>query len=83
MNKAIEPVPGWETADAHDQDRQWSLAASRYEELFLDAFHEGVESPLSTALEALPNRETLTIADLGCGTGPLLPASSTSWDSAA
>ena len=73
MNKFLPPAPSFEP-DLDDQDRQWSLAAARYEELFLDAFHEGVESPLRAALEALPDRGTLTIADLGCGTGPLLPA---------
>ena len=32
--------------DLDDQDRQWGRAAARYDELFLDAFHPGVESPL-------------------------------------
>lgn len=55
-----------------DQDRQWSRAAARYDELFLDAFQEGVESPLMAALEAIPDRGGKTVADLGCGVGPLL-----------
>lgn len=63
-----EPVPGID-----DQDRQWSRAAARYDELFLDAFQEGVENPLMAALEAVPDRGRKTVADLGCGTGPLLP----------
>ena len=32
-----------------DQDRQWSRHAARYDELFLDAFHPGVENPLLAA----------------------------------
>lgn len=56
-----------------DQGLQWSRAAERYDELFLDAFHEGVESPLMAALEAIPDRGDKTVADLGCGVGPLLP----------
>ena len=56
-----------------DQDRQWSRHAARYDELFLDAFSPGVESPLLRALEAIPEPGRRTVADLGCGTGPLLP----------
>jgi SAM-dependent methyltransferase len=59
--------------DLEDQDRQWSRAASRYEELFLDAFNDGVENPLMTTLGAIPERSEKAVADLGCGTGPLLP----------
>lgn len=55
-----------------DQDRQWSRAAARYDELFLDAFHPGVENPLLAALARVPDRASKTVADLGCGTGPLL-----------
>src|SRR5262245_31126323 len=32
--------------DLEGQDRQWSRAAPRYDELFLDAFCDGVESPV-------------------------------------
>jgi SAM-dependent methyltransferase len=56
-----------------EQDQAWSRQATRYDELFLDPFRPGVVSPLLPALEAIPNRDTLTIADLGCGIGPLLP----------
>jgi SAM-dependent methyltransferase len=59
--------------DLHDQDRQWSRAAARYDELFLDAFHPGVENPLLSALDAIPDPGSKVVADLGCGTGPLLP----------
>ena len=33
----------------------------------------GVENPLLAALDAVPDPERKTVADLGCGTGPLLP----------
>jgi SAM-dependent methyltransferase len=56
-----------------DQGRAWSRHATQYDDLFLDPFRPGVESPLLPSLEALERPETLTIADLGCGTGPLLP----------
>lgn len=56
-----------------DQDRQWSRHAARYDDLFLDAFHPEVENPVLAALEAIAEPGRLTIADLGCGTGPLLP----------
>jgi SAM-dependent methyltransferase len=60
-------------APDRDQGRAWSRQASNYDDLFLDPFRPGVESPLLPALQALPHPERLTVADLGCGTGPLLP----------
>lgn len=55
------------------QDRQWSRHAARYDDLFLDPFRPGVVNPLLEAIEATDSPEALTVADLGCGTGPLLP----------
>jgi SAM-dependent methyltransferase len=55
------------------QDRQWSRHAVRYDELFLDAFHPGVENPLLARLAQVAEPERKTVIDLGCGTGPLLP----------
>lgn len=55
------------------QDRQWSRHAGRYDDLFLDPFRPGVESPLLPAIQTVESPQTLTVADLGCGTGPLLP----------
>src|SRR3954447_15559515 len=55
------------------QDRQWSRHAVRYDELFLDAFHPGVENPLLARLAEVPDPGRKTVVDLGCGTGPLLP----------
>ena len=65
--KVREPVP-----DLDDQDNQWSRHAARYDEVFLDAFHPGVENPLMTALEAVADPDEKTVIDLGCGTGPFL-----------
>jgi SAM-dependent methyltransferase len=66
------PSPKASTPD-RDQGRAWSRQATRYDDLFLDPFRPGVESPLLPALANLANPETMTVADLGCGTGPLLP----------
>jgi SAM-dependent methyltransferase len=60
-------------SELHNQDRHWSRHAERYEELFLDAFAPGVVNPLWAALDAIPDAAHKTAADLGCGTGPLLP----------
>jgi len=67
------PTPTEPTASGRDQGKAWSRQATNYDELFLDPFRPGVESPLLPALAALPDPGSLTVADLGCGTGPLLP----------
>jgi SAM-dependent methyltransferase len=56
-----------------NQDRHWSRHARRYDELFLDPYAPNVENPLWTALAAIAEPSRKTVADLGCGTGPLLP----------
>lgn len=58
--------------DLQNQDRHWSRHAARYDELFLDPYAPNVENPLWSALAAIPDAEHKTVADLGCGTGPLL-----------
>ncbi len=58
--------------DIERQDRHWSRAAARYDDLFLDPFRPGVENPLLDAILAIEDPGSKTIADLGCGTGPLL-----------
>ena len=55
------------------QDQQWSRHAAQYDDLFLDPFRPGVENPLLPAIEAIPDPAHKVVADLGCGTGPLLP----------
>ena len=55
------------------QGRHWSRHAKRYDDLFLDPFREGVENPVLDALKSVPDPGSKAVADLGCGTGPLLP----------
>jgi SAM-dependent methyltransferase len=59
--------------ELQNQARHWSRHAERYDELFLDPFGTDVENPLWSALDAVPDPERKSVADLGCGTGPLLP----------
>jgi SAM-dependent methyltransferase len=56
-----------------DQALEWSKAAEIYEREFIDPYREAVRSPLHTVLSRVPKPATKTVADLGCGLGPLLP----------
>jgi SAM-dependent methyltransferase len=56
-----------------DQERHWNRHAARYDDIFLDPFAAGVVNPLWNALDALKKSRRKTAADLGCGTGSLLP----------
>jgi SAM-dependent methyltransferase len=56
-----------------NQDRHWSQHAARYDNVFVDPYDANVESPLWDALAAISDAGAKTVADLGCGTGPLLP----------
>jgi SAM-dependent methyltransferase len=60
-------------SELHNQDRHWSRHAARYDEVFLDPYAPEVDNPLWAALAAVPDAGQKTVADLGCGTGPLLP----------
>jgi SAM-dependent methyltransferase len=59
--------------ELQNQARLWSRHATRYDELFLDPYGPQVENPLWRALAAVADPARKTVADLGCGTGPLLP----------
>ncbi len=59
--------------ELQNQDRHWSRHAAQYDEVFLDPYAPDVENPLWAALDAIADPEHKTAADLGCGTGPLLP----------
>jgi len=59
--------------ELQNQDRHWSRHAARYDELFLDPYGPDVANPIWEALAAIPDAPNKTVADLGCGTGPLLP----------
>lgn len=56
-----------------DQADYWSKAAEIYEREFIDPYREAVRSPLHEVLDAVQNSANKTVADLGCGLGPLLP----------
>jgi SAM-dependent methyltransferase len=60
-------------SELQNQDRHWSRHAARYVEQFVDPYDANVESPLWESLAAIPDAATKVVADLGCGTGPLLP----------
>lgn len=57
-----------------DQGRSWSRHAAHYDEVFLNPFGPDVVNPLWEALDAIEGAGEKVAADLGCGTGPLLPA---------
>jgi SAM-dependent methyltransferase len=56
-----------------NQDRQWSRQAACYDEIFLDPYGPQVVNPFWEALDQVADPSNKTVADLGCGTGPLLP----------
>lgn len=56
-----------------EQAQHWSRAAEVYEKEFIDPYLPGVRNPLRQVLAELPGTSSQTVADLGCGIGPLLP----------
>jgi SAM-dependent methyltransferase len=56
-----------------DQAHFWSQAARNYEAEFIDPYLPDVRNPLRERLARLARRPGRTVADLGCGVGPLLP----------
>jgi len=57
----------------NDQHLHWSRVAAVYEKEFIDPYRADVRSPLKRTLSVLARRGAKSVADLGCGTGPLLP----------
>jgi SAM-dependent methyltransferase len=55
-----------------EQAHHWSRAAEGYEEAFIDPYLPEVRNPLRQTVAKLADKQK-TIADLGCGIGPLLP----------
>jgi SAM-dependent methyltransferase len=55
------------------QASNWSRVAENYEVDFIDPYSSGVRNPLPAVLERMANEGSSVTADLGCGTGPLLP----------
>lgn len=58
---------------AEDQAHYWSQVSASYEKEFVDPYRPAVRSPLLRRLRAIRGARLKTIADLGCGIGPLLP----------
>jgi SAM-dependent methyltransferase len=56
-----------------DQSHFWSQAAKSYEQDFVDPYRPDVQSPLTRVLREFADPAHKTVADLGCGIGPLLP----------
>lgn len=54
-------------------EKDWDYIAGRYYEEVTSPFQEGVINPIFNAIQAIPDKRELTVADLGCGLGPLLP----------
>lgn len=52
----------------------WSDSAAKYDTEFLDPFRDNVENPLLAMIASIPDdlAGAMHVADLGCGTGPLL-----------
>lgn len=55
------------------QAQYWSRVAKVYENEFVDPYRDDVKNPLFPALMDLAKDGAQCVADLGCGTGPLLP----------
>jgi SAM-dependent methyltransferase len=55
------------------QSHFWSRAAAAYETEFIDPYRADVRNPLLRRLKEIRDPATKTVADLGCGVGPLLP----------
>jgi len=53
--------------------KDWDQIADRYEREITSPFQEGVINPLYDALRSISDRQKMTVADLGCGMGRLLP----------
>lgn len=56
----------------HDQARAWGQVAHKYDDLFVDPYHEDGDNPVLRAIKRLKNKARMTVADFGCGTGPFL-----------
>ncbi len=57
----------------YKQAEHWNRQEARYDEIFLDPYGPNVVNPLWEALAEIPAARRKTAADLGCGTGTLLP----------
>jgi len=51
----------------------WDIVAAHHLHRVVSVVDDAERSPLVAHLDAIPNRDRLVAADLGCGSGPLLP----------
>lgn len=72
--KSAKPIVELPRSD-DDQASAWSGSAADYAAEFLDPFRDSIENPLLGFLDEISGdtARSMTVADLGCGTGPLLP----------
>ncbi len=53
--------------------KDWDAIAEDYHDHVISPFQEGVINPLYDCIREMQDRTTMTVGDLGCGMGPLLP----------
>jgi ubiquinone/menaquinone biosynthesis C-methylase UbiE len=61
--------------------KAWDQIAPNYDQEIVSPLSQGVENPLFSTLKKIPKKSTKVVADLGCGTGNLLPTLATQFKS--
>lgn len=51
----------------------WDQVALNYQDEVISPIYHSLYNPLETALNSIKNKNTKTVGDFGCGTGPLVP----------
>jgi SAM-dependent methyltransferase len=59
--------------NASESRKAWDRLAGCYEDEVISPIHNAKGSPVITIINAIQGKAEKTVADLGCGTGPLLP----------
>jgi SAM-dependent methyltransferase len=67
------PLTAEQRPEEKGQARAWSRHARHYDDVFLNPYRDEVENPLWEAIDSISDSGERVVADLGCGTGPLLP----------
>lgn len=55
------------------KENPWDQVAINYKEEVISPIYHSIYSPLEKELKQIKNKTNKTVADFGCGTGPLLP----------